>query len=176
MITLLINYCFFWDKWVKRVVDIKRIQNLEDYDKFLKLLLWLNEYPKSPKFNSIDMEIEKYKDRLKSNPNRFWKYDPDVRIKLNQKAAFRSFEELLKTREEIDETYEIGKPKASLLKQKDKIAIEHKDEMTAIKDLFNQMLADKVNINDMIGHFNYYGFNTLMVDEIISNHVIVIFL
>ena len=41
-----------WDKWVKRVVDIKRIQNLEDYDKFLKLLLWLNEYPKSPKFNS----------------------------------------------------------------------------------------------------------------------------
>ena len=82
----------------------------------------------------------------------------------------------MKTREEIDETYEIGKPKASLLKQNDKIAIEHKDEMTAIKDLFNQMLADKVNINDMIGHFNYYGFNTLMVDEIISNHVIVIFL
>ena len=45
--------------------------------------------------------------------------------------------------------------------------------MTAIKDLFNEMLADKVNITDMISHFNYMGFNTLMVDEIISNYVIV---
>jgi hypothetical protein len=67
-----------WDLWVKRVVSIKRVQNIEDFDKFLHMLLWVNEYPKSPKFGLISNEIEIFKDQIKKNPNRFWKYDPDV--------------------------------------------------------------------------------------------------
>lgn len=68
-----------WERWVNTVVGIKRIQNMEDFQKFLLMLLWCNETPKSPMFGKIADKIEQYKNQIRKNPNRFWKYDPDVR-------------------------------------------------------------------------------------------------
>ena len=74
-----------WDLWVNRVVKIKRVQNIEDFHKFLQMLLWANEYPKSPKFGLIEKEIELFKEQIRRNPNRLWKYDVDVKAYLTNR-------------------------------------------------------------------------------------------
>jgi hypothetical protein len=68
-----------WDMWVDKVVGIKRIQDINDFHKFLHMLMWCNEDPKSPQFGKITNKIELFKDQVRNNPNRLWKYNPDVR-------------------------------------------------------------------------------------------------
>lgn len=77
-----------WDRWIKRIVEIKRIRNIEDYHTMLQLLLWYNDNPKSPKFSMIEKDIDIFKNQIRNNPNRNWKYDPEVNfflIILNRK-------------------------------------------------------------------------------------------
>ena len=52
--------------------------NMENYDTMLNGLIWYNENPQSPKFQKVGKEIEIFKNKIKQNENRFWRYDPDV--------------------------------------------------------------------------------------------------
>lgn len=70
-----------WNLLITATVDKKfKIQNMDHYDMMLRGLLWYNSQPQSPKFQKINNEIEKFKDKIKNNENRFWRYNPDVNI------------------------------------------------------------------------------------------------
>jgi hypothetical protein len=88
-----------WDLLIKDTVHTKdRILNMDHYDIMLKGLLWYNSYPQSPKFQQLGKDINKFQDKIRNNENRLWRYNPET-------ASWRTYEDLLKTREEIDEDY-----------------------------------------------------------------------
>jgi hypothetical protein len=69
-----------WSKIFETLNKTKRIQNLDKYDTILKALLWYNSCPESPRFQKMTEIIEKFKDRVRQNENRSWKYDVDVSL------------------------------------------------------------------------------------------------
>jgi len=67
-----------WNKLIESTIKAPRIMNLDNYDTMLNGLIWYNDNPQSPKFQKIGKEIETFKNKIKQNENRFWRYDPDV--------------------------------------------------------------------------------------------------
>ena len=67
-----------WNKLIETTVKAPRIMNMENYDLMLNGMVWYNENPQSPKFQKLSKEIEIFKNKIKQNENRFWRYDPDV--------------------------------------------------------------------------------------------------
>ncbi len=71
-----------WNKLIDSTIKAPRINNLENYHIMLNGMLWYNDNPASPKFQKIGKEIEKFKNRIRQNENRFWRYDPDVLLSI----------------------------------------------------------------------------------------------
>ena len=67
-----------WNKLIETALKAPRIMNLENYDLMLKGMMWYNDTPQSPKFQKLTKEIEIFKNKIKQNENRFWRYDADV--------------------------------------------------------------------------------------------------
>lgn len=126
-----------WNRMIETAVNMKRINNMDNYDIILNGLIWYDSNPKSPKFQKIKKEIDLFKDKIFKNENRLWKYDPD-------KAAWRTYDDLLKTREEIDETFVYGFVAEDITKGDKKVVIEKK-EVTL--DEVKKMVADKIKQN-----------------------------
>ena len=55
-----------------------RIQDIRKFHQLLVGLDWINKNPKSHYFKQLDNEIEIFKDRVRKNENKNWKYDADV--------------------------------------------------------------------------------------------------
>jgi len=64
---------------VESTITQGRIQDIRKYHQLLMGLDWINKNPKSQYFEKLDNEIEKFKDRIRKNENKNWKYDVDVR-------------------------------------------------------------------------------------------------
>jgi hypothetical protein len=126
-----------WNRMIETAVNMKRINNMDNYDIILNGLIWYDSNPKSPKFQKIKKEIDLFKDKIFKNENRLWKYDPD-------KAAWRTYDDLLKTREEIDETFVYGFVAEDITKGDKKVVVEKK-EVTL--DEVKKMVADKIKQN-----------------------------
>jgi len=69
-----------WAEIMDSVTTYTRIYNIEDIHQLLQSYLILHEDPESPFFQLIEREIEDLKSRIKTNPNKSWKYDVDVYI------------------------------------------------------------------------------------------------
>jgi hypothetical protein len=69
-----------WMKVLETIPKFKRINNIDNYDIILKGLNWYNSYPESPRFQKIDKIVDEFKDRVRKNENRSWKYDVDVNM------------------------------------------------------------------------------------------------
>ena len=63
---------------IKSTIGIQRVTDIRKYDQMLRGLNWMNTNPKSPYFKELDKEIEGFKDRVRNNENKLWRYNPDV--------------------------------------------------------------------------------------------------
>jgi hypothetical protein len=126
-----------WNKVIDTAVNMKRVNNMDNYHIMLQGLNWYNENPKSPKFQKMKKEIDAFKNKIFKNENRLWKYDPD-------KAQWRTYEDLMKTREEIDETFVYAFIAEDVTKGDKKVVVEKK-EITL--DEVKKMVADKIKQN-----------------------------
>lgn len=129
-----------WNKAIETAVNMKRINNMNNYHIMLKGLNWYNENPKSPKFQKMKPQIDAFKDKIFKNENRLWKYDPD-------KNQWRGYEDLIKTREEIDETYVYSFIAEDVTKGDKKVVVEKQE--TTLDDV-KKMVADKIKQNTSI--------------------------
>jgi hypothetical protein len=129
-----------WNKLIDMTINCVKIQNMDKYDTMLKGLLWYNGNPKSPKFKKLNKEIEKFKDRIRNSPNRHWKYDVE-------KVRWRTYDELLLTREEFDENYIHIFPELDMNKQ-DLQVVSEKKEITfeEVKKMVSDKLKKNINI------------------------------
>ncbi len=129
-----------WRKLIECTIRLKRVNNMEDYDTMLKGLMWYNDNPKSPKFQKISNELEIFRDKIRKNENRLWKYDPET-------ANWRTYEDLLKSREEIDETYAYTFVSEAITKGDKKEVIEKKDiTIEEVKKLVAEKLKQSMPI------------------------------
>ena len=64
---------------IKSTSSIKRIDDINKYHQMLTGLNWMNSNPKSPYFKQLEKEIESFKDKIRNNENKFWRYDPEVK-------------------------------------------------------------------------------------------------
>lgn len=71
---------FLWENLIETTLSFKRVQNLDNYLTMLEGLNWYNSYPKSPKFQKLNKEIETFKDQVRKNENRNWRIDVDVKF------------------------------------------------------------------------------------------------
>jgi len=69
---------------IKTTTSMKRVNDINKYHQMLTGLNWINTNPQSPYFKSIDTEVEGFKDIIRKNENKSWKYDADV-IKISEK-------------------------------------------------------------------------------------------
>jgi hypothetical protein len=67
-----------WNKLIDDTIKANRVRNIENYHKMLNSIVWYNSQPDSPKFQKLDKEIESFKDKIRKNENRLWKYNVDV--------------------------------------------------------------------------------------------------
>ncbi len=67
-----------WKKLIETTGKLPRIQNLNNYHTMLNSLIWYNNNPQSPKFQKLEKEIDKFKNRVRQNENTFWRYDVEV--------------------------------------------------------------------------------------------------
>lgn len=63
---------------IKSTSSTKRIHDINKYHQMLTGLNWMNTNPKSPYFKQLDKEIEAFKDRVRGNENKLWRYDAEV--------------------------------------------------------------------------------------------------
>lgn len=63
---------------IKSTLSVKRIHDISKYHQMLTGLNWINSNPKSHFFKQIDKEIESFKDKIRNNENKLWRYDPEV--------------------------------------------------------------------------------------------------
>jgi hypothetical protein len=124
-----------WEKMLSSAVGIKRVNNMENYDTILNCMIWYNDNPKSPMFQKVGKYIELFKDKIRTNENRFWKYDPE-------NACWRTYDELMKRREEIDETFAYCFVSEAVTKG-DLKQIEEKEEIT--KEDVKRMVEERLN-------------------------------
>jgi hypothetical protein len=73
-----------WNKLIDSTIKAPRIMNMDNYDNMLNGLVWYNDNPQSPKFQKLGKEIETFKNKIKQNENRNWRYDPDVIYKIKR--------------------------------------------------------------------------------------------
>ena len=69
----------YWDKDIwRRIFDTvttqKKINNITFFAYFHKMMIFFNEEPKSPLFQTLDDDIAKFKEKH-YNVNRAWRYD-----------------------------------------------------------------------------------------------------
>lgn len=64
---------------IDTAMDTPRFQNLDNYHKILTGMLWYHETPESPFFQKLDKELNSFRDRIRNNENRLWRYDPEVK-------------------------------------------------------------------------------------------------
>lgn len=129
-----------WNKLIDITINAKRINNMNNYHTMLTGLLWYNDNPKSPKFKKIDKEVQKFKDRIRLNPNRMWKYDPEA-------ATWRTYDQLLLNREEIDENFVHTFQMIEHTRAEVKEVIQKKEwTVEETKKLVEDKLKQKVNI------------------------------
>jgi hypothetical protein len=82
----------------------------------------------------------------------------------------------LQTREDIDETYEIGAPAEVEVKEEEEIKLDEKDHMTLIKETFNKLIEEKKNVREIISTLCSHGYNPIMVDDVVTSYIEVIIL
>jgi len=93
----------FFDDVLTALPTYKRIFNIEYFDKILKALIIINENPKSPHFQQIQKNIDQFKAKISSNPNKSWKYDVDVNnLNHNLNIKHNNLNNLLKIRHNIN--------------------------------------------------------------------------
>jgi hypothetical protein len=63
---------------VESTIKQGRIHDIRKYHQLLLGLDWMNTNPKSQYFNNLDKEIDIFKNRIRKNENKSWKYDVDV--------------------------------------------------------------------------------------------------
>ncbi len=129
-----------WKKMISTAVGIKRVNNMDNYDTILNCMIWYNDNPKSPMFQKVGKDIELFKDKIRNNENRFWKYDPE-------KACWRTYDDLMKNREEIDETYAYCFVSSGITKG-DVKQIEEQEEITKedVKKMIEERLTKKMTV------------------------------
>ena len=127
-----------WDKLIDITIKAPRISNIDKYETMLKGLIWYNDNPKSPKFKKLGKQIQGFKDRIRNNPNRLWKYDPE-------RVRWRTYDELLLTREDIDENYLHAFELAEMVKQ-DIEEVEEQKEYTIdeVKNMVKEKIKEKM--------------------------------
>lgn len=109
-----------WDKLIRDTVNCIRICNIEFYDIMLRGLNWYHNHPQSPKFQKLSKEIESFKARITKNENRNWKYDAE-------NNRWRTYEDLLRLREEVNENYVIALPEIKEEKEEVKKIVARKE-------------------------------------------------
>lgn len=63
---------------VESTIKQGRITDIRKYHQLLTGLDWINKNPKSHYYKQLDKEIEEFKDRIRQNENKRWRYDVDV--------------------------------------------------------------------------------------------------
>ncbi len=152
-----------WMKLIDMTVNAQRINNMDNYDKMLKGMIWYNDNPKSPMFKKVTKDIEKFKNRIRTNPNRFWKYDVE-------RVKWRSYDELVASREEFDDSYVHAFNFNDVVKA-DKIVVKEKKEYTMdeVKKIIENKIKEKIPVNKI----KYDLSGELKVDQAIVDEALV---
>jgi hypothetical protein len=81
----------------------------------------------------------------------------------------------METREDIDESYEIGSPIHDEKEEEEEIKLDEKDQVTLIKETFNKLIEEKKNVREIISTICSHGYNPILVDDIVTSYIEVVF-